>query len=610
MGFDRLDSRTDISSKVRYVPTFCFIEYSVIPLSITLHFQRPMADSYFNDLLMAVADSEDVIPSKLWRRVYQAWRYGDVLLTLGTGKLTETEEEGLGLAGQHDYAVLDMKEAGERQLVLVKNPWSKGTIWKGSIAESVSEAGSNENEDPEASVNHRKSIASDTRSSEPGTFWMDLNNVFQNFECIYLNWNPGLFAHRQDIHFSWDLTSRRSAAGCFFGNPQYAIRSRAGGVVWLLLSRHFQTTNLNAKMDLDVTRNTFQQHLGFISLYAFGNAGQRKFQSDGALQRGPYVDSPNTLLRLDTMPDMDYTIVVAEQSLSSSKHKFTLTAFSLKPVFVAPAIEKYSFRTEQDGAWTITTAGGNANSASYSSNPQFSLRLSKPSNVALLLETSEEDLPVNVKLIWAGGDRVTGITTRDIAGDSGEYRRGCAVAEIPNVQAGVYTIVCSTFEPGQFGKFVLRIDTMVESIVKSTPVEGAGRIRPWIPPARFVPEVNRVLAPLLVRRITRFKVTAYHPPQIAGQAAQVRSPLKASIELGQGPNKTILAVSAHDEFSDSAAGVRTTDVDVLPEMHAQGGLWLVVERLGGCGAEKDERVDVELLSEGPVEIGQWGSGSG
>ena len=526
---------------------------------------------------------------------------------MGTGRLTEKEEEGLGMAGNHDYAVLDMKEDGEQRLVLVKNPWSKGTTWKGRLPGTTLERNSDQNQVQELSTQRFESAMLDPLLLEPGTFWMDLDNIFQHFESIYLNWNPALFSCRQDIHFTWDLTTHRSGPGSFFGNPQYSIKTSTGGIVWLLLSRHFKTIRSTKNPHSYQSESTVQNDVGFMSLYAFEHAGQRVLQTDGALQRGPYVDSPNTLLRLDAVPKIDYTFVVSEQSLPYSKHNFTLTAFSLKPLTIVPAAEKYTFRTEQEGAWTVLSAGGNANSSFYPSNPQFLLQLPASSDVALLVETSKEDLSVNVKLIWAGGKRVTSVTTRDIAGDSGEYRRGCALTEIRNVPQGFYTVVCSTFEPGQLGRFVLRIGTMVECLVKPVPVEGAGRYKPRVPAARFLPGVNRVLAPLLIRRITRLTVTAFHQAPRVGRPASARSPLKISLELGRRAGKEVLGVSANDDFSDSPAGVRISDIDLLPNRQREGGLWLVIERLGGSIADHEEEVHVEMLSEGPVEVGHWAS---
>ena len=70
------------------------------------------------------------------------------MITLGTGKFSLKEEKELGLAGEHDYAVLDMKEHGSQRLMLVKNPWCDGMVWKGSALMPGSESPSSWTRDP------------------------------------------------------------------------------------------------------------------------------------------------------------------------------------------------------------------------------------------------------------------------------------------------------------------------------------------------------------------------------------------------------------------------------------------------------------------------------
>ena len=55
---------------------------------------------------------------------------------MGTGKISNRTERAIGLAGEHDYAVLDMREVDGQKLMLVKNPWCEGMSWKGSIPRS------------------------------------------------------------------------------------------------------------------------------------------------------------------------------------------------------------------------------------------------------------------------------------------------------------------------------------------------------------------------------------------------------------------------------------------------------------------------------------------
>jgi len=84
--------------------------------------------------------------------------------------------------------------------------------------------------------------------------------------------------------------------------------------------------------------------------------------------------------------------------------------------------------------------------------------------------------------------------------------------------------------------------------------------------------------------------------------------LKVSLERGQGPNKSVLDVSAKGEFSDAPMGIRTGDLDLSPGMAGLGGLWIVVERLGGRVGGDD--VEVEVLSDSAVSVGLWGTGGG
>src|SRR3954467_14735944 len=106
--------------------------------------------------------------------MYNAFTYGDVMITLGTGKLPRKLEKSLGLVGEHAYAVLDLKQAGDRQLLLVKNPWSEGSIWKGSL---VNDSDDIENEDW---VKDLHSTLPKSDKLQPGTFWIDLDDVMLN----------------------------------------------------------------------------------------------------------------------------------------------------------------------------------------------------------------------------------------------------------------------------------------------------------------------------------------------------------------------------------------------------------------------------------------------
>lgn len=516
---------------------------------------------------------------------------------MGTGKLTLSEQEGLGLAGEHDYAVIDMKEQDGQQLFLVKNPWSEGTVWKGhiyrreisNIVKSLSDL----------------NIQPGTDNLAQGTFWMGLNDVFQSFDSIYLNWNPGLFSFREDIHFDWDLATCTNPEGSFMSNPQYEIRSGAGGTVWLLLSKHFLSTIEESSANWKANSPAPSAKEGFISLYAFDNDGEKVFLSDGATVTGPYVDSPNTLLKLELTANRAQTIVISEQALPRLNHTFTLSVYSLSGLTISKPREKFTHCVVKMGAWKSSTAGGNTSGPLYHTNPQYSLSLANTSDVALLLENPVQGFPIHVQLVWAGGKQIHAITNRDIAGDSGEYKKGYAFADIQNVQAGAYTIVCSTFEEGQLGPFTLRVCSTSACTVGHILGETAGRFVTTVRAAEFAPGDDRLLAPLNSRRLNRVSISARPFGGTSGSGGNPQSPLKLALEYGRGPSKQILAVSGDDGYIGRPAGVQTGDVDIHPEMCQGRGVWVVIERLGSTGLQHDEYVEVKTLSDGPLELGGW-----
>ncbi|KAA8568507.1 hypothetical protein MFRU_012g00750 [Monilinia fructicola] len=550
--------------------------------------------------------SDEIQSELLWKRIYKSFEFGDVMITLGTGKLTMREEADLGLVGEHDYAILDMRESRSQRLLLVKNPWCDGLTWKGPRrrpAEEESEANTWTQELRES----LQETGTESGRTKPGTFWMALEDVIQNFESLYLNWNPGLFRYRQDHHLSWVIPPVKSS-GTFTQNPQYVVNSTRGETVWVLLSRHF-TTEEHDIAQRSSSQSAVSNSLGFISLYVFDASGHRVYLSDGALHRGAYVDSPQTLARFDLPANTPYTVVAAQQNLPLPKYSFSFSFFSRSPLTIHSASDSLTFSTVHNGSWTTRTAGGNASAPSYPSNPQFSISVQEPTDIMLVLEADRQDIAVHVTMIWANGERVTVINSRDIVGGSGDYRRGCALAELRNVAAGKYTIVCSTFQAGETGNFILRVKSSSRCEIRPVLAETAGRLETRLPTLVFPDGVDRMLAPVTVSRLTRLKFVAK-----AGNAAgrpippKSRPSLRVSIERGQGPNKTLLVSSSEGEFSDAPAGIRTADIDITPDMTRMGGIWVVVERLGGRLGY--DAVIVEALSDSQVTIGAWGTGDG
>ncbi|KAL8708228.1 MAG: hypothetical protein Q9220_006898 [cf. Caloplaca sp. 1 TL-2023] len=550
-------------------------------------------------------NSEDVGQEALWNRVLKAFAYGDIFITLGTGSLTEFEENATGLASEHDYAVINVEEHNGEREFLVKNPWSGGSIRAHSTERS-------EGVDP--SRHDAKELCQIfacgrmQSSLEPGTFWMSLRDVFQHFHSLYLNWNPGLFSCREDVHFSWDLTRTPGPWASFGSNPQYHLCSKTGGTLWLVLNRHFQSLHMDDNGAVRDARQANDVEIGFISLHLYQNKGNQVYLSDDPLIRGPYVDSQNALLKVELRRDVPYTIVVSQQELRQSCYSFTLSALSLNPLSILEAQDKYSVHQTCNGAWTPTTSGGNASSPFYSKNPRFSLELSRPSDVSLLLELHSADFPVHVRLIWTEGKSVGKMASRNIVGESGEYRKGHAFAEIFDVPAGRYTAICSTFEKGQLGEFTLKIRAMTECRVARLSAHPAGQFTSVSPVVGFGAEVECMRAMVQCSRLSRLSVSARsHTADDRSKPSNL--PLKLWVQHGQGLMKRVLAISANDEFSNGHYGTHIDELDIQPLMCTRGGVWLVLERAGPLDTQSQDVVEVEVCSDTKVELGPWKASS-
>ncbi|KAL8733829.1 MAG: hypothetical protein Q9166_001817 [cf. Caloplaca sp. 2 TL-2023] len=524
-----------------------------------------------------------------------------------TGKISKTEERMLGLVSEHDYAVVDLQERDGRGMFLVKNPWSEAG--GGSARAEKGPAQSIDDDDDQLEHSNSRSGEEpksdrDQRGSDCGAFWMNISDVFQHFEALYLNWNPGLFSYKQDVHFSWDLTQRNGQWASFGHNPQYRIHSKAKGTIWLILSRHLKSASRTTGQDENDVPTAGAIDTGFISIYLYHGKGNKVYLPDGPLIRGPYVDSLNTLLKFEASQNALFTVVVSEQELHRSSHNFTLSAFSLQSLSILEANDRYRRHTVRSGGWTSATAGGNASSPYHSRNPQFSMDLPGPSDLCLLLELDSGESPVHVKLMRTNGKSVGYVMARDIVGDSGEYRKGHAFVEVRDVPVGRYTIICSTFEQGQVGKFTLRIGTMIDCKVERLTTRPAGRFISKLPTASFGAQVERVWASVRCSRLTRLSLIA----QSRGTADMTSSrqkpsdmPLKVFLELGQGSMKQILAVSSNDEFSNGYYSVQIDGVDIQPLMCAQPGIRIVLERAGPLDPTGQEGVDIEVYSDATIE---------
>ncbi|KAF6836067.1 palb protein [Colletotrichum plurivorum] len=544
--------------------------------------------------------SEDVDIEGTWEDIKEAYRASNLIITLGTGRLTSSEEDALGLVGEHDYAVLDIDSSPGARRLLVKNPWCDGLVWKG-----VGSSGLTENMTSLSVSNVAMSVEPrPAEHSRPvGSFWISVDDVAQNFESMYLNWNPDMFTHRQDHHFTWHVPAQNMTSSLAH-NPQYSVRSRTTQTVWILLSRHFADEELDIARNKSASLAAVSRQLGFTSIFIFENHGKKVQVREGYAYHGPYVDSPQTLAKFELGAGKLYTIVMAHQDLPLDNYSCTFTLFSRGPLDVKPADEEMRHYKELSSSWTRRTAGGNASSITYSQNPQFSISIPRPTPLSILLSSGDREVAIHVDLVWAHGKRVASIGVKDVVASSGDYRRDNALVQVPMVDPGTYTIVCSTWEPGQLADFGMRVGSQVECKVQPVPSDGAGLLRTRAPAFVFGEGEDQRRAPVTASRLTRAQVVV-RCPLLTGRHAQhiPTTAVRASLVYGRGPQESTLAVSGSGDFRELTAAVRTPEFDIEPDRLRQDQLWLVVEQLGsrrGC-----QSIEVEFLSENTVHVGDW-----
>ena len=549
--------------------------------------------------------------------------YGDVLVTVGTGKMSSRQERELGLEGQHSYVVLDMRETDHDRLLLVKNPWVEGKGWRGprpSTAPVIDTSSSSDISKNSGDTLNRDSVPSQDKP-HPTTFWIGLEQVIQHFESLYLNWNPGLFRYRQDIHFEWIIESQQGAGGCIVKHPQFSFLSKGADVVWFVLSRHFRDAPEDTKDESDAfndgtVRPETQPYSsgeplkGYMSIFICSGNGERHYIKDTYLECSPYVNTPQSLLRFDTDEDSIYTIVIDQDELPASPYTFSLAAFSNSKMTLEPATQKYPIQKTEIGEWTKQTAGGSTSSARYFENPQYTVEVRERCSLAILLTSTNHSNPLHVKLALGYGKRIYRLQSRDVLVDSGDHRGGCVFAEIKDLQPGLYTVICSLFEAGITGDYALRVDSTSDIALKQIPRDGAGLLSMKLAPACFGPDMHKIAAPIVPRRLASYTIVARFlkatSPRSHDLGMLARSPLRLSVELGRGPERKFLIASERGEYADSAT-VRSESLNLEPTLVSQGDLWLVLDRLSGPGGPVEEWYEVEIFTDMPqaCSVGVW-----
>lgn len=371
---------------------------------------------------------------------------GDVLLTVATGIMSDSEADRTGLVATHAYAVMDIRSVNGVRLFKLKNPWSH-LRWRGNYSE--------------LDVRHWTPELQNTLSYDPhsaaqfdnGVFWIDYDSICAFFEVFYMNWNPELFKFTYCIHQEWKAGVGPIKDIYTIGsNPQFSlsVSGEASGAVWILLTRHI--------MDIE----DFKENHEYITLIVYKGNGKRIYYP---MDPPPYIDgvrinSPHYLCKIILSPGMsrNYTLVVSQYEKTATIY-YTLRAFATCPFSLNKIIDPYKFKKEVCGEWRGVTAGGCGNhQATYRNNPRIKIEIESNSNEnCLFVELKgpkQYQIGFDLTITTLADDSVTA-PFKTIS--SGPYRTGIVVLDLDNVPAGSLTLTPSTYLPNQEGPFILTV---------------------------------------------------------------------------------------------------------------------------------------------------------
>ncbi|XP_055694259.1 calpain-7-like [Lutzomyia longipalpis] len=381
----------------------------------------------------------------VFERLRTGLAMGRCLVTAATGDLPEVEEKRTGLVSTHAYAVLYARiTADGEKLLQLKNPWSH-LRWKGNYSELDA---SHWTPELMQELNYDPSVASKV---DNGVFWIDYASVLHFFDVFYINWDPALFQHTYCVHQMW-----RAGMGptkdvyTIAENPQFLLKINPGAAsVWILLTRHITTIE------------DFRQNKEYIALVAYENDGRKVYYpyDPKPFHEGVRINSPHYLCKIRQDPQKTRLVTLAiSQYEKSTTIYYTLRAYSRDRFELHKLDSGFTKAEKINGAWEGSTAGGCSNyPQTFGKNPKFRLTVGPRPKSTLLIE-------LRAPKIYQVGFEVTTVSCDDpevtasfIKQGSGVYRSGYCMLELENLPAGVYTVVPTTFLPGQEGPFILDI---------------------------------------------------------------------------------------------------------------------------------------------------------
>ena len=415
---------------------------------------------FFPEDQLTVRDFETPT-ERCWDRLYSASSYGDCLITASMSKdVSESEAEKVGLVTGHAYAVLAAhRTQNGTRLLRLKNPWAHSG-WNGKFSKADAISWS----DPSfrAEVGYNPAAHS---QYDDGVFFIAWDDVCRYFRNIHFSWNTSLFAYRTTLHASWpaDVGANDDSFNVR-DNPQYVLTLseqavQRGATVWVLLSRHVtkqeqEGADVNDFLTLQIHRNDRRKEK---IRYPGGSS---------CTYTGAYTNSSHVLVRYDATGFEDkFLSLVLSQYQKSNDLSYTLSCYCTAPFEVGKPTKDPEHITEIHSQWTSQSAGGPPSSPAFGTNPMWAIHIppgiisSQDGSFLQMSCTTKKTVAANLMLVPVDrlGTRIRRLNATDPLIDTGDYRHSYAATDLTFVPSGSYTLVVSSYYPGQTGTFALKL---------------------------------------------------------------------------------------------------------------------------------------------------------
>lgn len=262
-------------------------------------------------------------------------------------------------------------------------------------------------------------------------FSLNWENVIQNFETIYLNWDATkLFAHYETLHFRYD-SQKSNKFPSIIDKPILKVTNKSNRkeVVWLLLEGH-----LCEKQD--------GNSISFLE--EVPNSVFSKFSTTG--------NNTGLYLKKITLEEHSSSLLFCHSNISSN---YTIHLHSISSQITIKT-SKLDFVTSVKSRWNDANSYGSFANTEYFKNPTFKLLIESDETnyiqTSLQLLTSLSSL-INLQIYYADDHSLS----KPVAFD-GNYniqmfnKQGVSI--LTNTP---YKIICSTYNKGTFGDFKLLV---------------------------------------------------------------------------------------------------------------------------------------------------------